>query len=70
MTALRGLSRVDQEVLTLCVLASVGTEDAARIMGVRLGTVKSRLSRATARLRAAVAEPPVAIRPEGVSDVS
>lgn len=70
MTALRGMSRVDQEVLTLCVLENMGAEDAARIMGVRLGTVKSRLSRATARLRAAVSEPAVAIRPEGVSDVS
>ncbi|GAA1935236.1 hypothetical protein GCM10009775_28920 [Microbacterium aoyamense] len=69
MTALRGMSRADQEVLTLCVIERVGTEDAARILNVRVGTVKSRLSRATARLRAAVTEPSLLVRPEGVSDV-
>ena len=69
MTALRALPRVDQEVLTLCVLEGVSTEDAARVMNVRLGTIKSRLSRAKARLRGAVDEPLSALRPEGVTDV-
>lgn len=69
MSALRGMSRIDQEVLTLCVIEGVDAEDAAQVMNVRVGTVKSRLSRATARLRAAVAGPSVVVRPEGVSDV-
>ena len=69
MTALRGLSPIDQQVLTLCVLEGVSAEDAARIMGVRVGTIKSRLSRAKARLRGAISEPLTALRPEGVTDV-
>jgi RNA polymerase sigma factor (sigma-70 family) len=69
VTALRGLSRVDQEVLTLCVLEGLSTEDAARVMSVRVGTIKSRLSRAKARLREAMSEPTTALRPEGVTDV-
>lgn len=69
VTALRKLSPVDQEVLTLCVLEGITTEDAARIMSVRIGTIKSRLSRAKARLRAAISDSTTALRPEGVSDV-
>jgi RNA polymerase sigma factor (sigma-70 family) len=69
IAALRGLPRIDQEILTLCVLEDVGAEDAARIMGVRAGTIKSRLSRAKARLRSALQESTSAVRQEGVTDV-
>jgi RNA polymerase sigma factor (sigma-70 family) len=72
VAALRGLAPIHQEVLTLCVLEGVSAEDAARIMGVRVGTVKSRLSRAKARLRGGISasnEPTPALRPEGVTDV-
>ena len=69
VTALRGMSQIDQEVLTLCVLEGIRAEDAARIMNVRPGTVKSRLSRAKARLRDALNEPSPMLRPEGVTNV-
>lgn len=69
VTALRGLSPVDQEVITLCVLEGISAEDAARIMSVRVGTIKSRLSRAKARLRTAISESTTVLRPEGVTDV-
>ncbi|PJJ63270.1 RNA polymerase sigma-70 factor (ECF subfamily) [Compostimonas suwonensis] len=69
VAALRGLSSIDQQVLTLCVLEGLSAEDAARVMDVRVGTIKSRLSRAKGRLREAVSESTTALRPEGVNDV-
>ncbi|MGO2933910.1 RNA polymerase sigma factor [Microbacterium sp.] len=69
MTAMKELSPLDQEVLTLCVIEDVSTEDAARLMRVRVGTIKSRLSRAKERLRAAIDESASALRPEGVNNV-
>lgn len=52
MAALRDLPLPDQQVVTLCVLEGLGTDEAARVLDVRPGTVKSRLSRAKAKLRA------------------
>ncbi len=52
VTALRQLSIVDRQVITLCVLEGLTIEECARVLGVRDGTVKSRLSRAKAKLRA------------------
>jgi RNA polymerase sigma factor (sigma-70 family) len=69
VTALRKLSLIDQQILTLCVLEGISAEDASRVMGVRPGTVKSRLSRATARLRESLSEPTAALRPEGATHV-
>lgn len=69
MTAMKELSPLDQEVLTLCVIEDVSTEDAARLMRVRVGTIKSRLSRAKERLRAAIDESASTLRPEGVNNV-
>jgi RNA polymerase sigma factor (sigma-70 family) len=45
------LPRREQEVLALCVWAELSYEDAAVALGVPVGTIRSRLSRAKARLR-------------------
>ena len=45
------LRRRDQEVLTLCVWQSLDYASAAVALGIPVGTVRSRLSRARARLR-------------------
>lgn len=50
LSAMRRLTRVEQETVALCVWAGLSYADAAVAMGVPLGTVRSRLSRARARL--------------------
>ena len=57
--ALRQLSLSDQRVVTLCVLEGLSEKDAAAVLGVPPGTVKSRLSRAKARLATRVPHPTV-----------
>ena len=52
--ALGTLTRGEQDVLALCVWAELDYAGAAVALGVPVGTVKSRLSRARAKLRAAV----------------
>ncbi|WP_342669539.1 RNA polymerase sigma factor [Streptomyces yerevanensis] len=49
-TALAQLSRPDREVLALCVWAGLDYAAAAEALGVPVGTVRSRLSRARRRL--------------------
>ncbi|MFI7604572.1 RNA polymerase sigma factor [Micromonospora sp. NPDC049366] len=49
--ALSRLRRPEREVLTLCLWEGLDYESAARALGVPVGTVRSRLSRARARLR-------------------
>ena len=49
--ALRGLSREQRAVLFLTYQMDMPQEEVARVLGVRVGTVKSRLHRAVARLR-------------------
>ena len=44
------LPRPDQEVLSLCVWSELTYQEAAAVLGVPVGTVRSRLSRARARL--------------------
>jgi RNA polymerase sigma-70 factor (ECF subfamily) len=67
--AMRRLSLRDQEIITLCVLEDLSTEDAARLLGVRPSSARSRLSRARARLRDQANElRPLDFRPEGVSN--
>ena len=51
LRALDKLSRSDQDVLALCVWEELTYEQAALALGIRVGTVRSRLSRARARLR-------------------
>jgi RNA polymerase sigma factor (sigma-70 family) len=48
--ALETLPRTDQEVVTLCLWSALSYEDAAVALGVPVGTVRSRLSRARRRL--------------------
>jgi RNA polymerase sigma-70 factor (ECF subfamily) len=50
LSALRSLSPADQRILTLCVLEQLSEKDAASVLRIPVGTVKSRLSRAKARL--------------------
>lgn len=45
------LPRREQEVFALCAWSEVSYEDAALALGIPVGTVRSRLSRARARLR-------------------
>lgn len=50
-TALGRLRRPEREVFLLCVWSGLGYAAAAEALGVPIGTVRSRLSRARARLR-------------------
>jgi RNA polymerase sigma-70 factor (ECF subfamily) len=54
LDAFRRLSLADQRILTLCVMEGFSEKDAAAALGVPAGTVKSRLSRAKARLAASL----------------
>ncbi|GGZ15420.1 RNA polymerase sigma factor [Streptomyces poonensis] len=49
-TALARLRRAEREVLALCVWSGLGYAAAAEALGVPVGTVRSRLSRARAKL--------------------
>ncbi|ANF30725.1 hypothetical protein A0130_02660 [Leifsonia xyli] len=51
------LSAHDQQVLTLCVLEEIPLAEVSSVLHVPLGTVKSRLSRAKARLAQLLSEP-------------
>ena len=44
------LPRRDQEVLALCAWSALSYDEAARVLGVPVGTVRSRLARARGRL--------------------
>lgn len=52
-----------QEVVVLVAIEGMAYEDAAEIIGVPVGTVRSRLSRARDQLRRAMDEPAPAARP-------
>ena len=51
LEALRTLSVLDRQVVVLCLLEGYSEREAADALGVPPGTIKSRLSRAKARLR-------------------
>ncbi|MET8361864.1 sigma-70 family RNA polymerase sigma factor [Micromonospora sp. NPDC005171] len=61
--ALARLRRPEREVLTLCLWEGLDYESAAKALGVPVGTVRSRLSRARARLRTLADAPSRAARP-------
>jgi RNA polymerase sigma-70 factor (ECF subfamily) len=58
LEAVRSMPDDDQELFVLCVWQELSYEQAAAALGIPVGTVRSRLSRARARLRLAVGEPP------------
>ncbi|KAB1946716.1 RNA polymerase sigma factor [Micromonospora sp. ALFpr18c] len=66
--ALTRLRRPEREVLTLCLWEGLDYEAAAQALGVPVGTVRSRLSRARARLRTLVDAPPRASRQPVLDD--
>jgi RNA polymerase sigma factor (sigma-70 family) len=51
LRSLAGLPKRDQEVLALCAWADLSYEEAALALDLPVGTVRSRLSRARARMR-------------------
>lgn len=50
------LSSRDQDIIALCAWAELSTTEAAAVLGVPEGTVRSRLSRARARMRSCLDE--------------
>jgi RNA polymerase sigma-70 factor (ECF subfamily) len=56
LSLFRRLPRREQEVLALCAWADRTYEDCAVVLGVPVGTIRSRLSRARVRLRELLAE--------------
>jgi len=48
----RKLSPLDQAIVELCLIREIPTGDVAAVLGIPVGTVKSRLSRAKSRLKA------------------
>ncbi|WP_405755465.1 RNA polymerase sigma factor [Streptomyces sp. NBC_01411] len=55
--ALEGLRRTEREVFTLCVWGGLDYASAAEALGIPVGTVRSRLSRARAKLRDSAGRP-------------
>ncbi|MEU2631255.1 sigma-70 region 4 domain-containing protein, partial [Kitasatospora sp. NPDC007106] len=60
--ALAGLRRGEREVFALCVWSGLDYAAAAEALGVPVGTVRSRLSRARTRLRGLAEEELAAVR--------
>jgi RNA polymerase sigma-70 factor (ECF subfamily) len=57
LAVLRSLPEGDQELFVLCVWQELSYQQAAAALGIPVGTVRSRLSRARNRLRLALGEP-------------
>lgn len=58
LAAVRSLPRAEREAVELCLLGELPTADAADLLGVAEASVRSRLSRARARLRTKLEEMP------------
>ncbi|MEV4774314.1 RNA polymerase sigma factor [Microbacterium sp. LWH12-1.2] len=54
--AFERLSPRDQEILALCIIEELTPQDVAKVLRVPSGAVRTRLSRAKARLRAAIGD--------------
>lgn len=59
---IRRLPTEQREVLLLAAVEELRYEDIARLQGIPIGTVMSRLNRARERLRRMLAEPPVPLK--------
>jgi len=55
--ALQGLPAVYREVIVLCDLEELSYQDAGRVLGCAIGTIRSRLHRGRAMLTAAMRQP-------------
>jgi RNA polymerase sigma-70 factor (ECF subfamily) len=64
--AVRRLSMADQEVIYLRCFLELSVDETAQVLGIAPGTVKSRNSRALARLRAVVEREFPELREEAV----
>jgi RNA polymerase sigma-70 factor (ECF subfamily) len=51
LRAIATLPKREQDIFALCVWGELSYEDAAAVLGIPVGTVRSRLSRARARIR-------------------
>ncbi|MEV5841106.1 RNA polymerase sigma factor [Streptomyces sp. NPDC051985] len=67
LTALAALRRPEREVVTLCLGEGLDYEAAAEALGIPVGTVASRLSRARRKLRHLTDAPITAVPPAGAS---
>jgi RNA polymerase sigma factor (sigma-70 family) len=56
LAAVRSLPRAERQAVELCLLGELPTADAAELLGVAEVSVRSRLSRARARLRTELEE--------------
>ena len=56
LAAIRALPRAEREAVELCLLGELSTADAAAVAGVAEVSIRSRLSRARARLRTVLEE--------------
>ena len=67
LTAVRKLPQAQREVLVLIAMLGINYDEASRICDCPIGTIKSRLNRARAQLKAAL-EPPDRSDPDAVPD--
>ncbi|OBQ49189.1 RNA polymerase subunit sigma [Streptomyces sp. H-KF8] len=65
LTALASLRRPEREVIVLCLGEGMDYETAAEVLGIPVGTVASRLSRARKKLRGKAEAEPAPSRPPG-----
>lgn len=56
LAAVRSLPRAERQAVELCLLGELSTADAAELLGLAEGSVRSRLSRARAHLRTKLEE--------------
>jgi RNA polymerase sigma factor (sigma-70 family) len=66
--ALMGLSTEDRETFLLVAVAELTYAEAARALGVPVGTVRSRIHRARSSLRERIPGPPAIVDREDVAD--
>jgi RNA polymerase sigma-70 factor (ECF subfamily) len=60
LSLVRRLPRAEREAITLCVWSGIDYLEAAAVLGISEGAVRSRVSRARARLASMVADAPAA----------